>query len=60
MEDGSVYLTKREVDALENELESFWCAEKIENIAMQGRQLAAVVDYILMTRRNINATDSQF
>lgn len=55
-EEGSLYLSKREVDALEECCDLVYEANSTENIAMQGRELAAVVDYILQTKKIKNLT----
>ena len=47
---GSLYLTDKEVIELKADLENFWSAEGTENIAMEGRQIAAILDYILRTK----------
>jgi hypothetical protein len=50
-EEGSLYLSKREVDALEECCDLVYEADGTENIAIHGRELAAVVEYILQTKK---------
>ena len=43
-------LTKKELSALQEQLCSMWEAIGTDNIAMEGRQLAAILEYIIVTK----------